>query len=340
MKKKIAIFSVVATIIAAGLGVRTWLGESAAAPVSGKTSSARPEADAAPGVTLDAEAMERGGIETAPVAQGSHKAEIEAIATALPAQELIDAAAAISAAKAQAEKADAALAASRREHMRLKGLHADDRNVSDKAVEAAEAVRRGDEAAFLAARVGLDAVVNGTRRRWGDPLTNSVLENGPLFRRLAEGKEVLLRVASPSGQRLPAPPTLEIGADASRSMTAKLISVSPQTDPRIQGTAYLYAIAADGVAPGMTLAARLPSGPEEKGATLPASALVWWQGKAWGYVPTATGRFERREVVGARQVADGWFVPDFPAGSVAVRGVQTLLSEELRAGIRVGEEDK
>lgn len=331
----------VATAVVAAFGIASWFGKTSTAADTGRPASLQAETDSAPGVSLDTEALKRAGIETAPVQPGNHRLEIEAIATALPAQELIDAAANLATAQSQADKVDAALAASRKEYERLKGLHGDERNVSDKALEAAEAARRGDEASSRAAHTGLDAAMNATRSRWGELLAKAMLENSPSFRRLAEGKEVLLRVASPSGVSTAAPAaTLTLKDDSGRTTTARLLSVSPMADPRIQGAAFFYLASADGILPGMTLAARFPSGPKQAGASLPATAIIWWQGKAWTYVPTMPGRFERREVAGAVQLADSWFAPGFADQHVVTRGAQTLLSEELRSAIQVGEEGK
>lgn len=331
----------VATAVVAAFGLVHWFGKTSTAADTGRPATLQAESAPTPGVSLDTEALKRAGIETAPVQLGNRRLEIEAIATALPAQELIDAAANLATAQSQADKVDAALAASRKEHERLKGLHSNERNVSDKALEAAEAARRGDEASSRAVHTGLDAAMNATRRRWGDPMAKAMLENSPSFRRLAEGKEVLLRVASPSGVSTAAPAaTLTLRDDSGRISTAKWLSASPLADPRIQGAAFFYLASADEILPGMTLAARFPSGPKQAGASLPASAIIWWQGKAWAYVPTTPGRFERRELAGAVQLADSWFAPGFSDQHVVVRGAQTLLSEELRSAIQVGEEGK
>lgn len=292
------------------------------------------------GVTLEAGAVVRAGIETRTLEAGSYDAGTRTIATALPIQELTDAAGSIATAKAQSQKAAAVLEASRREYQRVQALHADDHNVSDKALQAAEAVWRGDEANARAASVTLDATLGGTRRKWGDVLTTALVENGPLFRRLIDGKEVLLRVAVPSNVGLIAgPTTLKVSNDSQHWVSAKLLSASPQTDPHVQGSAYYYTVAADGIVPGMTLSADLPTGIAQTGALLPDTAVVWWQGKPWFYQSTADGRFERRELVGAKQVNQGWFsaIPNAPT---VVRGAQALLSEEMRKQIKLSGDDE
>ncbi|MBI3343778.1 MAG: efflux RND transporter periplasmic adaptor subunit [Gammaproteobacteria bacterium] len=244
------------------------------------------------------------------------------------------------AAAALADKAVAALAASRREYERLKALHGDDRNISDKALQAAEAAWRSDQAAERSAQAAVNAIRQESRQTWGAVLTAAIVNDMPLFQRLAMQKEMLLRIAAPSGSRLPVPPgKVSVAGDDGVLRTAELISPSPQTDPRIQGPAFFYAAAAEGLLPGTTLTARLPIGPQETGVTIPAAAVVSWQGKMWYYVESAPGRFVRHELTGAVPVAGGWFAPRLAAMRIVVRGAQTLLSEELRGQVQTGEGD-
>jgi hypothetical protein len=150
---------------------------------------------------------------------------------------------------------------------------------------------------------------------------------------------VLLRIAAPSGVRLRKPPaTASVVGDDGTLNTARLIAPSPQADPHIQGPVFFYLSEAQGLLPGSTLLARLAIGPEKTGAIIPASSMVWWQGKGWFYVQNAPGEFARRELIDAMPVTEGWFVPQLQPVRVVVRGAQTLLSEELRSQIQVGED--
>lgn len=291
-------------------------------------------------VVLDAETQERAGISVAPVQAAKRRAEVEALATVLPPQDLIELRSAYVAARAQADKATAALDASRHEYERISTLNGDEQNVSTKALEAAEAAWRADEAAARTAGEALAAVVQGARQKWGSVLTAAVAGDAPLFRHLAEQREVLLRVAAPSGAGMrPPPAAARLAADDGAFRTAALVSPSPQADPRIQGATFFYTAPADGLTPGTTHTAYLPTGVERAGSIVPAAAVVWWQGKAWLYVRTVPDRFRRQELPAAEPVDQGWFAPGALAGAqLVVRGAQTLLSEELRAQIQVGEE--
>lgn len=108
-------------------------------------------------VRFDTVTLKRADIAVATVAPSARREEVEALASVLSAQGLIELRNRYVAATAQADKARAALHASRREYERLKALHSDDRNISDKVLQAAEAVWRGDEAAVSAAQAAVDA---------------------------------------------------------------------------------------------------------------------------------------------------------------------------------------
>lgn len=291
-------------------------------------------------VMFDPQTQKLADLGAAAVEPATRRGEIAALATVLPPQALSDLRNRFVAAVALADKAVAALEASRREYERLKALHGDNRNISDKALQAAEAAWRSDQAAERSAQAAVNAIRQESRQTWGAVLTAAIVKNTPLFQRLAMQKEMLLRIAAPSGSRLPVPPgKVSVAGDDGVLRTAALISASPQADPRIQGPAFFYLAAAEGLLPGTALTARLPVGPPESGATVPAAAVVSWQGKAWYYVESTPGRFVRRELVDAVPVAAGWFAPRLPAMRVVVRGAQTLLSEELRGQVQTGKGD-
>ncbi len=292
-------------------------------------------------VVFDADTQKRADIAVAPVAASTRRGEAEALAAIQPAQELIDLRNAFVTARSQADRTRAAAQASRREYERIKALHSEDFNVSTKALEAALAQGQADEAAVRGAGEALSAVEQGARQKWGSALTAAVLGDAPSFKRLTEGREVLLRVAVPAGTALAkAPAAARVAASDGSFRTAALVSASPVADPRIQGPTFFYTAPAEGLLPGTTVTAYLPAGAEHNGGLIPAEAVVWWQGKAWYYVQSAPDRFVRRELAGALPVDQGWFVAGLPAIRVVVRGAQTLLSEELRSQIQVGEENK
>lgn len=294
-------------------------------------------------ITLDAESRKKSAIVVAPLAAVSHRGEVRATGVVLQLQGLFDARTGYASAKAQVEKSKALLAASGNEYQRLKLLNADNRNISDKALQAAEAAWRADEAAVRAAIPSLQALSGSIRQQWGSVIAGWLFEESPAFERLTRQDELLLQVTLPHDVHVDAgPQSIQVqAADGTRLITARLVSAAPATDPRIQGLSFFYlAPAQSGLLPGMNVLARLPFGPMMKGVVVPASAVVWWQGKAWAYQQKGADSFVRREVPTGIPVKDGIFVATgfSPEDQVVVSGAQLLQSEEFRSQIQVGEE--
>jgi multidrug efflux pump subunit AcrA (membrane-fusion protein) len=97
--------------------------------------------------------------------------------------------------------------------------------------------------------------------------------------------------------------------------------------------------ASPGMLPGVSADAQVPVGPGVSGVVVPASAVVWWQGRAWAYVERKTGTFSRSEVATDVPVPGGWFVSGGVAAGqrLVVRGAQMLLSEEGRGAVHGSE---
>ncbi|MDA8164795.1 MAG: hypothetical protein M0017_07175 [Desulfobacteraceae bacterium] len=294
-------------------------------------------------ITLDRPAQARSGIMTTPVKTLTHRGELQAYGTALSIQDLVDLQNGHASALAQLEKARAGLEASGKEYERLKTLH-EERNVSDKALQAAEAAWRLDRANEKAAQTAVQSLENSARQRWGETIATWIFGGSSAFERLVAQRDVLLQVTLPSEAYLTsAPQTVTVRTKSGRLAAARFVSPSPATDPRIQGLSYFYLLPAKetGILPGMNVSALLLVGKEVSGALIPSSAAVWWQGRAWGYVQRDESHFVRREISTATPVEEGWFVTGgFSGGErLVTSGAQMLLSEEFRSQIKVGEEE-
>lgn len=293
-------------------------------------------------VTLAQATQIKSGIAVAPLEAISHQKELQAYGVVLDLQELIDLRNRYVSAKTHVEMTQASLETSRKEYERLKVLHGDNRNISDKTFQAAEATWRSDEANVRAAQESLQALKNTTQQRWGSVLARWLFDASAAFDRLMNQQDVLIQVTLPAGEQISsAPQTAWVQAANGTFISAVLASPSPRTDPRIQGMSFFYVASSQtiGLLPGMNVSAYLPVGTEVQGVLVPASAIVWWQGKAWGYVQKDASQFIRREISMDTPVKDGWFVmKGFSAGErLVVSGAQLLLSEEFRALIQVGE---
>jgi hypothetical protein len=293
-------------------------------------------------LTLDRTTQIESEITVVSLTATSHREEFRAYGIVLPVQELVDLRNSFTSAKAQVEKYRASVEASRREYERLKALHEDSRNISDKVFQAAEATWRSDEANVRAAEEALHALEGTARQQWGTVITRWLFDESPAFDRLLRQDDTLIQVTLPSGTSLlSSPQTALVEAASGTSVSATLVSPSPRTDPRIQGMSFFYvALSQIGLLPGMNVSAYLPVGPQVQRVVVPATAVVWLQGKAWVYVQKDAEHFARREISTGTPVKDGWFiVKGLSAGDrVVVSGAQLLLSEEFRTQVQGGEE--
>jgi hypothetical protein len=239
----------------------------------------------------------------------------------------------------------AAAVRSRAEYLRVRTLYEDDRNASQRALQAAEAERVAADSRLSTAEAGIAALREQLRQEWGPELGRwAEAVRSPRLERLLDGTDALLLMNLRLGAGAPKQMgQLEIlpPANAGDTRRATLVSPAPRIDPGVPGATYFYRVAAKGLRIGERVTGRLPLGEKEiEGVIIPPSAVVWHGGKAWVYVQEAADRFERREVSTAEPVGDGWFDTkiDFD-DRVVVRGAQLLLSEELRSQITNENED-
>ena len=171
--------------------------------------------------------------------------------------------------------------------------------------------------------------------QWGGILAAWVFEGSPEIQELFQQQAVLIQLTLPPGEHVqPAPQTVLIQLPEEPSVSAHLVSLSPRTDPRIQGESFFYiASPRQGIIllPGMDVTAFMPAGPPVLGVMIPTSAVVWRQGMAWAYLGVNPEEFTRRRVPTDTPVRQGYFVTkNFRAADrIVVQGAQSLLSEEF-----------
>jgi len=284
-------------------------------------------------ITFDAETQKRAGLRIASVAGATQQPEVEGYGKVLDPTPLVTL-------QGELLTAEAALTNSAAQLQRTRTLFREDESTSRRALDAAEAQFRTDEVRVQVAksRVGLE---------WGEAVAGlEAGERSNLVEQLLGHRTALLRVDLPVGEKKLAKPPFTarvavVGLD-DRFHTANFLSVAPAVNSKLQGEAFYFR--ADGDAslrPGAALLARLPAeGEPQSGVEIPRSAVVRFEGKTWVYVQVAPDKFARREVLATQATDGGWFVRDNvrPGDKVVSEGEQTLLSEELKSQIHVGEE--
>jgi len=297
----------------------------------------------APVITLNAATEAASGIATAPPVSASYQSQVRAYGTVLDLARLTDLGNSYLSAKAQLASVQAKLAASKAAFDRAQKLNRDQQNVSAAQLQTAEAAFRGDQATLAAADAQARTVQATLDQEWGPVLGKSLVEGSPLMTRLIERQDFLVQVTLPPGVVVPPPPTAHVQINTGQRADIRFISPATRTDPKIQGVSFFYLAAGDsGVLPGMNVLAFLPSGASVQGETIPGSAVVWWQDRAWAYSRIAPNKFTRFEVATDLPAPDGGYVAkNLPSGTqVVTNGAQLLLSEEFRAQIQVGVDQK
>jgi multidrug efflux pump subunit AcrA (membrane-fusion protein) len=282
----------------------------------------------------------------------------------LGAMERVDLAARLASARADAEGARAALAASRAALERARILNAEDKIVSDRAVQEAEVRAKSDEARLaalvetirtldlaLAGGVGAASLRPLVVERGGEVVevlahAGEVVEAGQPIVRVNRLDWLVARIAlpvdHPADVDLRRARLVPFGRE-DRVLAGDRIALTGPADGIGRGQTVLFRVRRDDaqLRPGRPVTAYLARpGAARRGVVVPRSAIVRAGGAAWVYEQVGEERFARREVTLDTPAEGGWFVTTLPPGArIVVVGAQTLLSEEFKSQIPIGDED-
>jgi len=292
-----------------------------------------------PVITIDDDDRERSGIEMSTLPSAPHQEELRAYGMVLDVARLTELSNNYANAKAQVQTAQAKLAMSKPAFDRAQKLFNETHVVSQAQVQQAEAAFGTDQASLGAAEAQVRTLIATAYQEWGSVLGRSLVDELPLITALIQRQRFLLQITLPPGVSLKTPPaTASIATGKAARTDIDFVSPATRIDPKIQGVSFFYTIAADGgVLPGMNVLAFLPSGASTEGTAVPASAIVWWQGRAWVYRRTGDDTFARVEITTDLPAGDGGYIAkDVPKDAeIVTRGAQLMLSEEFRAQIQV-----
>ncbi|MHB1654813.1 MAG: efflux RND transporter periplasmic adaptor subunit [Burkholderiales bacterium] len=294
-----------------------------------------------PVVTVNPAAQLQSGIRTALLTPVNYRQEIIAYGSALDLQPLIDYRSRFAAAVGASATARATAAASQAEYERNRTLYADNRNVSLKAVQTAQAAATADRAKAESAALNETDLRAAITQQFGKTLADRTLtSSSKSFNALLKREKTLLTITLPLGENLTPPAVINVSAYNQQRIAATLVEAAPQSDPVIPGRGYFYC--ADTAIPANTrIVAYLPVENSQRQALfIPSGALVWYGGQPWVYIQLDKDRFARRVVPQQSPGNGGFYVTqEFkPGDAIVVRGAQLLLSEEFRAQIKTGEE--
>ena len=297
-------------------------------------------------ITLSPQSQARSGITTSPLQAATHRTEVAAFGLVVPINSLLELRTRYLAARADAEVIRASIQNSKQEYERLAALNRDNRNVSDRAVAAAESAWKSEQARLAASETTAASLLDNMRQQWGETIANWAAKAAdPNLQRLINYNEVLVQVTLPFDAATPDAATsllITPAGSSGQSVRATLVSKSPQTDNTLQGRTYFFRAAAERLRAGMRVSASLSGSKEDQqGVFVPPSAVIWYANQAWIYLKQGPDKFVRKLVHADIETDQGWFNQGTlnPGDEVVTGGAQLLLSEEFKFQITNENED-
>jgi hypothetical protein len=334
--KRIIIIAIASAIVGALIAVVFLKKGSAAESAAATPPAEQPRVvveNGEPTINLDEDTQKKIGIATTRLTTANTTEELEAFGNVVDVKELADFANQYAAARSQQQQALAKAAFDERELQRLRTLNADNKNVSDRAVQEAAAMVAADNGQAAAANAAMQGTTAAVAQRFGPTIANALANRTALYQNLVSMHEVLVELAMPNG--VAAPQTVRInagppasttsgnaatGGGASSVVVATLLSTAPRVDPKLQGRTFFYLASGARLSAGMNVAALIPTSRGISRVVVPPDAVVSWEGRSWVYVRRAPAKFARIDV-GAAKAGD----------EVVTTGAQQLLSEEMRS---------
>lgn len=304
------------------------------------------EKDGISTVVLSPAVQKNSGISTAKVIPMSYQDEVKSFGTVVPIDALLDAKTQLLNLKTALAAAQASNTQHRTQYTRLKTLNADDKNVSDLAVQQALALANNDKAIINSKVLEINNLQSSIRLKWGEPLALLAFDNqaSPVFKDLLTRKNVLIQASLPFNTPNPKPgSTIAITPlNGDNAIRATYISAATQADSNGAGKTFYYSAPADNLRIGMRVAVEVNAAENTatNGVIIPSSAVVWYAGSPWAYFKEDEDQFIRKPISADAEVDTGWFNTEFNSDSeVVVRGAQLLLSEEFKYLIKNENDD-
>lgn len=298
-------------------------------------------------VSLPLATQQNSGITTERVLSSTYQGKINSYGNVIAIDNLIEAKANYLRAKTDINLARSASGNNQQQYQRLKALNADDKNVSDRAVQEALATVNADNAKITASELQLKNLQTSVRLQWGEELVKLASDEklAPHLENLLNRKNALIQVSFPLDSATPKHGS-SIGLTPINGSAApiKAIYVSPAStsDTNSFGKTFYYSAPAELLRIGMrvNIEADPSGGSATSGVVIPNQALVWYGGKPWAYFKQGKDQFVRKPISADTEVDTGWFNQGIDANSeVVVSGAQLLLSEEFKYQIKNENED-
>lgn len=296
-------------------------------------------------VHLDAGTLAAAGIETEPLVAATAGNSVEIHGVVADLQPLIEARGRHLSLAADLRTLRLAAGASDAEFQRAAALFRDDRNVSERAMLAAQVQAATDRERVVAAEAALRNSADAMRAAWGGTLADLAVSPAPdaLAAFAAQQDVILQMVVSEAAMRhLRARPVAVDAVAGGATAMAHFLSPAPSAVSGAVGTTVFLRAGGGTLRPGMRVTGHVPTDDgRTTGVIVPERAVIWHAGRAWVYRASGDGNFVRVPVTASQPAGGGWFNARGlePGQPVVVVGAQLLLSEELEYQIRNENED-
>jgi hypothetical protein len=317
-------------------------------------------------VSLSPATQQNSGIQTIKISSTTFQGDIKSFGNVVSIDGLTEAKSRYLNLKTEVSLATAASSHNLKQYQRLKVLNADDKNVSDQAVQAALASVEADKAKITSNQLQLKNLITNTKLQWGEALAGLAFADmnfknklPPHLAGLLNNKNVLIQISLPLTSATPAAGSTVNVTPLNESVAPiQAIYVSPatQSDTNGFGKTFYYSAPADLLRIGMRVNVVTEAAASENtgGVVIPSNAVVWYSGKPWAYFKfnqdSKNGQdkemvqFIRKPISTSTEVDEGknsgWFNQGIAENSeVVVSGAQLLLSEEFKYLIKNENED-
>ncbi len=180
------------------------------------------------------------------------------------------------------------------------------------------------QATQASAQARLGELLARARSDWGARLGATAASGSAPLPELEGGAEQIVEVSLPLGQSLPPPSTApQASTPDGKRVALRLVGRAPRAAAGVAGPGLYYLMATQDSAPiGTPLTVSLRAHGAVAGVLIPASAVVWHDGRALVYRQSAPGAFAPVAMPHVTRTRRGYFVAD-------------LSDEALRPGQRV-----
>ena len=288
------------------------------------------------------------GITTVKLYQTKHQSRLTAYGTVVSIQDLSKDVQTYEADKAQLAKSKESLFISQKYYERLKSLY-EKKLASEQDFQTAQAAFLSDKADMNSAQSNLNSLKSSIVEQWGNNLSNWIFNGSSSLQRLLSLNDALIQISLPYNEvniQIPGNMFIQSPSENNTKISCRFVSKGHLSNSQFQTETLYYIASSFSLSGGMNVKAFLPVGKNINGVIVPASSIVWYQGKAWIYSEKFTGKFTRVEIDTENPIDNGFFIPQnkgiINAGVTVVKnGAQLLLSEELTPsqGSQSGEGD-